>query len=54
MDILPTAGKVSLPADKHIEVSNNILTELELSIEEADLRITPHQTRKSSCNCNIK
>ena len=32
----------SFPADKYIEGSNNILTELELPIEEADLRIIPH------------
>ena len=32
----------SFPADKYIEGSNNILTEFELPIEEADLRIIPH------------
>ena len=32
----------SFPADKYIEGSNNILTALELPIEEADLRIIPH------------
>ena len=32
----------SFPTDKYIEGSNNILTELELPIEEADLRIIPH------------
>ena len=32
----------SFPADKYIKGSNNILTELELPIEEADLRIIPH------------
>ena len=32
----------NFPADKYIEVSNNILTELELPIEEADLRIILH------------
>ena len=33
----------SLPADKYIEGSNNILTELEHPIEEADLRIIRQQ-----------
>ena len=32
----------SFPADKYIEGSNNILTELDFPIKEADLRIIPH------------
>ena len=35
-------SRESFPAEKYIEVSNNILTELELPVEEADLRIILH------------